>query len=160
RHLCFDSADLTGIDVGDRAAVLAVVAVAQPVEDLDERRIVHRPSPPSGPPPVAAGPTALRTRTKCILCASIPIEWRTLHTKYFPDANVPAPATATICPTRSTPPRRFTSASPSQRTNQPASPRTAALYASSAPASSAATVNNAVVSRPAKVLRSRSSSGA
>src|SRR5271166_68718 len=87
-HLGLDSQGRR-IDIGDDAAVLAEEAVAQALVNVEDRLLVHvHGSPPKMPPPVDAGPTALRASTKRILCASCVIVWRTLHTRYSPECTL------------------------------------------------------------------------
>ena len=71
------------IHLRDRAAVFAVETVAQTVQNIHDRLIVHKApisaaSPPV--PPEGAGPTALRISTNFILWESAVMVWRTLQT--------------------------------------------------------------------------------
>src|SRR5262249_16639214 len=69
-HLSLDS-ERWRIDICNDPAIFAVEAIAQALMDIKDRLLVHvHGSPPRMPPPVEAGPTALRASTKRILCAS------------------------------------------------------------------------------------------
>src|SRR5262249_30718004 len=70
-YLRFDAKG-RGVDSGHRAAILAVEAVAQPLDDVQKRLLVHpvHSTPPSEAPPAGGLPTALRTRTNRIRCDS------------------------------------------------------------------------------------------
>src|SRR5262249_52813010 len=97
RHLGLDTQRVR-VDCRHGAAILAVEPVAHAVEKLGHQGLVddRHGSPPSRPPPpVGAGPTALRTSTKRILCASAVKLWRTLQTKYLPEFRLPAPSICT-----------------------------------------------------------------
>src|SRR5262249_11852956 len=152
RHLGLD-AQRVGIDVGDCAAIFPVEPVAHPVDEIHHELLVdlgHGSPPRSPPPPAGGGPTALRTSTTRILCASCVKVWRTLQTKYLPEFRLPAPSICTIVPARSTLPRRPASVSPSQRANQPASRSSAWARSVSSPASSTGAVSITVIGFPVK----------
>src|SRR5689334_2685299 len=160
RHLRLDP-QRGGIDAGAGTAILSVEAIPDPLEHFHHDLFVEaaHQSPPGRPPPDGCGPTALRTRTKLILCALRSIVCRTLHTKYLPEFKLPAPLIWTTVPTRSTAFRRETSASPWQRTNQPASRSSDCARRFNSPPSSTGVVSITVLALPANVARSRSASG-